>query len=227
MKLVVFLSCVLIPAATLADSRTCYETWRIGNIGLPICYGYFTGDPPLPECPAAPDGFINDVADMFNFHASYRLVTSTAYPPSDWPFGFIAPNGPEFTDLKNYGEIRFSGFDLALGGRAGHTILNVGTWSLLTDNDIVPYGALPSTFTTSSGGVFRKVGGSGVSTISIPFNVVAGGTLDVQQGTLAIASSAGFQGASITGAGTVRVLSNAFFVNCALSTGSGLPTAAA
>jgi hypothetical protein len=220
MKRLLIAIVTMVALSAHADSEVCVVFWPIGNITIPQCYSLWEGDPPAPGCPGTPTQFYNDVIDFLEGHPAYRLISGSdgggPIPPGTVN---AATNSAVDFPLAYGSEIRVSDFDLELGGPAGAQVSNYGTWTLLTDNDILPGGGVPRTFITSGTGVFRKTGGSGTSHIEIPFLVTGGGTLDVEEGTVVLGAEAGFNGATISGAGTVLVASNAYFLNTTLTGG--------
>jgi hypothetical protein len=230
-KLFSIITWVLLAASASAQNSVLSMTsWKIGNVTIPECFFLYDGPPPVPSPPPTPTYFNNDIADQSNGHHSYRLISNTDYPPDDWPWlnTFPPPVDPNFSDFSNGGEIRFSGFDLQLGGNTNRPleILNdpvSGIWTLLTDNNINSYGSFPAVF--NNAGIFRKAGGTGVSTINILFTNIgsafdyndgARGVIDVETGTLVL--SGGFSSLfslSVSGPGTLRINSDAYFTGVA------------
>lgn len=200
--------------------RICFFVWHPGNFNIFQLLKFYSGPPPAPDCPPVPGGFCNDVFNLFGEESYdgtrwFRLI-SEASPPNFYAFGtnILSTNIDVsatirlgFVNGAGCGDVRFTNFDVELGT----VVENGGWWSMLSDHDILPHGALLGTFHNT--GWFQKTGGNGVTRIRIPFSD-AGGTVDAQTGVIEFDyPDVGFNGTHFTGAGTIRFSNGARFGN--------------
>jgi len=111
--------------------------------------------------------------------------------------GFKVVSGPG-TVLTNEGTVVQSGDSGNISLASGAAVANNGVWNIQNDSDVVYVGGAATSFVNA--GTLVKSAGGGTSTFSssgLVFSNTATGTVDVQQGTLALP-------ASFTNAGTLK-----------------------
>ena len=117
--------------------------------------------------------------------------------------------------ITNNGTVVWNDGTLFMSGGSSN-IVNAGVFNATADN-VLTFSSGGGTFTNS--GVFRKSGGTGTTNFSV-VNLANTGTFDAQSGTIAISgtNTAFNAGTSFTGAGIVRLDSNATFTGAFSST---------
>lgn len=178
---------------TANAGKICIVKYGNGNLEFSQNEASFPGDGPWPDCPE-PTGVVYNPFDV-----AYRSLPTD---PTD--FGGLTPNGSfQIGGPGSFGPLSFSQ-DMLLGGRDLGTgnlepgIANGGVWEITSDADVLK--AYPNSFTSfanlgpgggviEGAGVFRKSGGTGITTVDIPFGN-QGGIIDVQTGVIDFTNTA-------------------------------------